>query len=360
MQQENNQTAATVTLRVPREDALRVMHLLRAGLLTPEQCSAEDLLSAAGMMRRLSDAAERLPKEIIFAMVRKYEPSGILQNMEPLNYVSLSADLDIALMVASTLLDGVLPESDALIHTEPQHAVERLSETNADASAQEKSTTTHLQEENAPKAKETPKAKKTPKAKETPKAQVEQTTEEPSLDTLRRTVKDATAFVPNARIAMLIKLFAPKPLLPEVPEDKRADLITLLRAATEYHRAASAQVPDAAFAAWMQEQQGRLERTQGTASTATASEAQSESLSLDTLRASVKEAMSVMDNKRIAQMIKLYAPEPQLPKVPEDKRAPLNALLHMAIYYYRASQVAIPDETWYEWVIECKNEIDKQ
>lgn len=347
MQQKENNQAATVTLRVPREDALRVMHLLRAGLLTPEQCSAEDLLSAAGMMRRLSDAAERLPKEIIYAMVRKYEPSGILQNMEPLNYVSLSADLDIALMVASTLLDGVLPESDALIHTEPQHVVDRLAETNADASAQEKSTTTHLQEENAPKAKETP------------KAQVEQTTEEPSLDTLRRTVKDATAFVPNARIAMLIKLFAPKPLLPEVPEDKRADLITLLRAATEYHRAASAQVPDAAFAAWMQEQQGRLARTQGTASPAT-SEAQSEPLSLDTLRATVKEAMSVMDNKRIAQMITLYAPEPQLPTVPEDKRAKLNALLRLAIDYCRTSQVAIPDETWYEWVTERKNELDKE
>lgn len=356
-QQENNQSAATVTLRVPREDALRVMHLLRAGLLTPEQCSAEDLLSAAGMMRRLSDAAERLPKEIIYAIVRKYEPSGILQNMEPLNYVSLSADLDIALMVASTLLDGVLPESDALIHTEPQHAVERLSETNADASAQEKSTTTHLQEENAPKAKETPKAKKTPKAKETPKAQVEQTTEEPSLDTLRRTVKDATAFVPNARIAMLIKLFAPKPLLPEVPADNRADLITLLCAATEYHRAASAQVPDAAFAAWLKEQQGRLERT--TQST-TAPALTTAPVTLDALRASVKEAMSLMDNSRIAQMIKLYAPEPQLPKVPEDKRASLNTLLRLAIDYCRTSQVAIPDETWYEWLTERKNEIDKE
>lgn len=359
MQQKENNQAATVTLRVPREDALRVMHLLRAGLLTPEQCSAEDLLSAAGMMRRLSDAAERLPKEIIFAMVRKYEPSGILQNMEPLNYVSLSADLDIALMVASTLLDGVLPESDALIHTEPQHAVERLSETNADASAQEKSTTTHLQEENAPKAKETPKAKKTPKAKETPKAQVEQTTEEPSLDTLRRTVKDATAFVPNARIAMLIKLFAPKPLLPEVPEDKRADLITLLCAATEYHRAASAQVPDAAFAAWMKEQQGRLERTTTTQS-ATAPTPTTNPVTLDALRASVKEAMTLMDNSRIAQMIKLYAPEPQLPKVPEDKRSRLNALLRLAIDYCRTSQVAIPDETWYEWLTERGNELDKE
>lgn len=345
MQQENNQTAATVTLRVPREDALRVMHLLRAGLLTPEQCSAEDLLSAAGMMRRLSDAAERLPKEIIYAMVRKYEPSGILQNMEPLNYVSLSADLDIALMVASTLLDGVLPESDALIHTEPQHVAERLSETNADASTQAKSTTTQPKKESAPKAKGAPKAKE------------EQTAEEPSLDTLRRTVKDATTFVPNVRIAMLIKLFAPKPLLPEVPEDKRADLITLLCAATEYHRAASAQVPDAAFAAWMKEQQGRLERT--TQST-TAPTPTTTPVSLDVLRASVKEAMTLMDNSRIAQMIKLYASEPQLPAVPEDKRAPLNALLRLAIDYCRTSQVAIPDETWYEWLTERKNELDKE
>ena len=346
-QQENNQSAATVTLRVPREDALRVMHLLRAGLLTPEQCSAEDLLSAAGMMRRLSDAAERLPKEIIYAMVRKYEPSGILQNMEPLNYVSLSADLDIALMVASTLLDGVLPESDALIHTEPQHVVDRLAETNADASAQEKSTTIQPKKESAPKAKEAP------------KAQTEQASEEPSLDMLRRTVKDATAFVPNARIAMLIKLFAPKPLLPEVPEDKRADLITLLCAATEYHRAASAQVPDAAFAAWMKEQQGRLERTTTTQS-ATAPTPTTTPVTLDALRASVKEAMTLMDNSRIAQMIKLYAPEPQLPTVPEDKRAKLNALLRLAIDYCRTSQVAIPDETWYEWLTERKNELDKE
>lgn len=345
-QQENNQSAATVTLRVPREDALRVMHLLRAGLLTPEQCSAEDLLSAAGMMRRLSDAAERLPKEIIYAMVRKYEPSGILQNMEPLNYVSLSADLDIALMVASTLLDGVLPESDALIHTEPQHVVDRLAETNADASAQEKSITVQPKKESAPKAKEAP------------KAQTEQASEEPSLDMLRRTVKDATAFVPNARIAMLIKLFAPKPLLPEVPEDKRADLITLLRAATEYHRAASAQVPDAAFAAWLKEQQGRLART--TTQSATALTPTTTPVSLDALRASVKEAMSLMDNSRIAQMITLYAPEPQLPTVPEDKRAKLNALLRLAIDYCRTSQVAIPDETWYEWVTERKNELDKE
>lgn len=344
-QQENNQSAATVTLRVPREDALRVMHLLRAGLLTPEQCSAEDLLSAAGMMRRLSDAAERLPKEIIYAMVRKYEPSGILQNMEPLNYVSLSADLDIALMVASTLLDGVLPESDALIHTEPQHAAERLSETNADASAQSKSTTTQPKKESAPKAKETA------------KAQTEQASEEPSLDMLRRTVKDATAFVPNVRIAMLIKLFAPKPLLPDVPENKRADLITLLCAATEYHRAASAQVPDAAFAAWMKEQQGRLART---TQSATAPTPTTTPVTLDALRASVKEAMTLMDNSRIAQMIKLYAPEPQLPTVPEDKRASLNTLLRLAIDYCRTSQVAIPDETWYEWLTERKNEIDKE
>lgn len=347
MQQKENNQAATVTLRVPREDALRVMHLLRAGLLTPEQCSAEDLLSAAGMMRRLSDAAERLPKEIIYAMVRKYEPSGILQNMEPLNYVSLSADLDIALMVASTLLDGVLPESDALIHSEPQHVAERLSETNTDASAKEKSTTTHPQKERAPKAKEAPKA---------PEAQP---AEEPSLDTLRRTVKDATAFVPNARIAMLIKLFAPKPLLPEVPEDKRADLITLLRAATEYHRAASAQVPDAAFAAWLQEQQGRLARTQGTASPVTTSEAQSEPLSLDTLRATVKEAMSVMDNKRIAQMIRLYAPEPQLPKVPEDKRAALNALLQEAMDFCQMTKGSISVAQWNEWEAERKNELNQ-
>ena len=351
-QQENNQTAATVTLRVPREDALRVMHLLRAGLLTPEQCSAEDLLSAAGMMRRLSDAAERLPKEIIYAMVRKYEPSGILQNMEPLNYVSLSADLDIALMVASTLLDGVLPESDALIHTEPQHVAERLSETNADASTQAKSTTTQPKKESAPKAKGAP------KAKEAPKAKGEQTAEEPSLDTLRRTVKDATAFVPNARVAMLIKLFAPKPLLPEVPADKRADLITLLCAATEYHRAASAQVPDAAFAAWLKEQQGRLART--TTQSTTALTPTTAPVSLDALRASAKEAMTLMDNSRIAQMIRLYAPEPQLPKVPEDKRASLNTLLRLAIDYCRTSQVAIPDETWYEWVTERKNELDKE
>lgn len=353
MQQKENNQAATVTLRVPREDALRVMHLLRAGLLTPEQCSAEDLLSAAGMMRRLSDAAERLPKEIIFAMVRKYEPSGILQNMEPLNYVSLSADLDIALMVASTLLDGVLPESDALIHTEPQHVAERLSETNADASTQEKSTTIQPKKESAPKTKGAP------KAKEAPKAQTEQASEEPSLDMLRRTVKDTTAFVPNARIAMLIKLFAPKPLLPDVPENKRADLITLLRAATEYHRAASAQVPDAAFAAWLKEQQGRLERTTTTQS-ATAPTPTTTPVTLDALRASVKEAMSLMDNSRIAQMIKLYASEPQLPAVPEDKRAPLNTLLRLAIDYCRTSQVAIPDETWYEWVTEQKNEIDKE
>lgn len=346
MQQKENNQAATVTLRVPREDALRVMHLLRAGLLTPEQCSAEDLLSAAGMMRRLSDAAERLPKEIIYAIVRKYEPSGILQNMEPLNYVSLSADLDIALMVASTLLDGVLPESDALIHTEPQHVVDRLAETNADASAQEKSMTVQPKKESAPKAKEAP------------KAQTEQASEEPSLDMLRRTVKDATAFVPNARIAMLIKLFAPKPLLPEVPEDKRVDLITLLRAATEYHRAASAQVPDAAFAAWLKEQQGRLART--TTQSATALTPTTTPVSLDALRASVKEAMSLMDNSRIAQMITLYAPEPQLPTVPEDKRAKLNALLRLAIDYCRTSQVAIPDETWYEWVTERKNELDKE
>ena len=346
-QNENNQAVATVTLRVPREDALRVMHLLRAGLLTPEQCSAEDLLSAAGMMRRLSDAAERLPKEIIYAMVRKYEPSGILQNMEPLNYVSLSADLDIALMVASTLLDGVLPESDALIHTEPQHIAEKLPETNADASTQEKSTTIQPRKENAPKAKEAT------------KAQTEQTTEEPTLDTLRRTVKDATAFVPNVRIAMLIKLFAPKPLLPDVPENKRADLITLLRAATEYHRAASAQVPDAAFAAWLKEQQGRLERTTITQS-ATAPTPTTTPVTLDALRASVKEAMSLMDNSRIAQMIKLYAPEPQLPAVPEDKRAKLNALLLLAIDYCRTSQVAIPDETWYEWLTERGNELDKE
>lgn len=350
-QQENNQSAATVTLRVPREDALRVMHLLRAGLLTPEQCSAEDLLSAAGMMRRLSDAAERLPKEIIYAMVRKYEPSGILQNMEPLNYVSLSADLDIALMVASTLLDGVLPESDALIHTEPQHVAERLPETNADASAQEKSITIQPKKESAPKTKGAP------KAKETAKAQMEQASEEPSLDMLRRTVKDTTAFVPNARIAMLIKLFAPKPLLPEVPADKRADLITLLCAATEYHRAASAQVPDAAFAAWLKEQQGRLART---TQSATAPTPTTTPVTLDALRASVKEAMSLMDNSRIAQMIKLYAPEPQLPKVPEDKRSRLNALLLLAIDYCRTSQVAIPDETWYEWLTERKNEIDKE
>lgn len=346
MQQKENNQAATVTLRVPHEDALRVMHLLRAGLLTPEQCSAEDLLSAAGMMRRLSDAAERLPKEIIYAIVRKYEPSGILQNMEPLNYVSLSADLDIALMVASTLLDGVLPESDALIHTEPQHVVDRLAETNADASAQEKSMTVQPKKESAPKAKEAP------------KAQTEQASEEPSLDMLRRTVKDATAFVPNARIAMLIKLFAPKPLLPEVPEDKRVDLITLLRAATEYHRAASAQVPDAAFAAWLKEQQGRLART--TTQSATALTPTTTPVSLDALRASVKEAMSLMDNSRIAQMITLYAPEPQLPTVPEDKRAKLNALLRLAIDYCRTSQVAIPDETWYEWVTERKNELDKE
>lgn len=345
-QKENNQPAATVTLRVSREDALRVMHLLRAGLLTPEQCSAEDLLSAAGMMRRLSDAAERLPKEIIYAMVRKYEPSGILQDMEPLNYVSLSADLDIALMVASTLLDGVLPESDALIHTEPQHVAERLVETNADASTKEKSMTVQPKKESAPKAKEAP------------KAQTEQASEEPSLDMLRRTVKDATAFVPNARIAMLIKLFAPKPLLPEVPEDKRVDLITLLRAATEYHRAASAQVPDAAFAAWLKEQQGRLART--TTQSATALTPTTNPVSLDALRASVKEAMSLMDNSRIAQMITLYAPEPQLPTVPEDKRAKLNALLRLAIDYCRTSQVAIPDETWYEWVTERKNELDKE
>ena len=359
MQNENNQ-AATVTLRVPREDALRVMHLLRAGLLTPEQCSAEDLLSAAGMMRRLSDAAERLPKEIIYAMVRKYEPSGILQNMEPLNYVSLSADLDIALMVASTLLDGVLPESDALIHTEPQHVAERLSETKADASTQEKSITAQPKKESAPKAKGAPKAKEAPKAQteEAPKAQTEQASEEPTLDTLRRTVKDATAFVPNARIAMLIKLFAPKPLLPEVPEDKRADLITLLCAATEYHRAASAQVPDAAFAAWLKEQQGRLERT--TTQSTTALTPTTAPVSLDALRASVKEAMTLMDNSRIAQMIKLYASEPQLPAVPEDKRASLNTLLRLAIDYCRTSQVAIPDETWYEWVTERKNELDKE
>lgn len=324
-QQPSQQT--DVTLRIAREDALRMMELLRSALLSPEQCMADDLRTAAGMMKRLSAAVDRLPKEIILALVRKYEPSGILQNMEPLNYVSLSADLNIAIMVADALQDGVLPSPDALTTPMPLHTPERADETDADA--------------------------------ETPETPDEQPAEESSLDLLRLAVKDATAFVPNARIAMLIKLFASKPLLPEVPEDKRADLITLLRAATEYHRTASAQVPDAAFAAWLQEQQGRLERTQGTASTATTSGAQPEPLSLDTLRNSVKEAMSVMDNKRIAMLIKLFAPKPLLPEVPEDKRAALDALLHKAMDFHKASQGSVSDEQWDEWVAECKNELDK-
>lgn len=342
-QQPSQQT--DVTLRIAREDALRMMELLRSALLSPEQCMADDLRTAAGMMKRLSAAVDRLPKEIILALVRKYEPSGILQNMEPLNYVSLSADLNIAIMVADALQDGVLPSPDALTTPMPPHTPERADETDADAAT--------------PEAAEAPKAKGAPKAKEAPKAPEAQPAEESSLDLLRLAVKDATAFVPNARIAMLIKLFASKPLLPEVPEDKRADLITLLRAATEYHRASSVQVPDAAFAAWMQEQQGRLERTQGTDSTATTSEAQPESLSLDTLRASVKEAMSVMDNKRIAMLIKLFAPKPLLPEVPEDKRAALDALLHKAMDFHKASQGSVSDEQWDEWGAECKNELNK-
>lgn len=336
-QQPSQQT--DVTLRIAREDALRMMELLRSALLSPEQCMADDLRTAAGMMKRLSAAVDRLPKEIILALVRKYEPSGILQNMEPLNYVSLSADLNIAIMVADALQDGVLPSPDALTTPMPLHTPERADETDADTA--------------------TPEAAEAPKAKEAPKAPEAQPAEESSLDLLRLAVKDATAFVPNARIAMLIKLFASKPLLPEVPEAKRADLITLLRAATEYHRTASAQVPDAAFAAWLQEQQGRLERTQGSASTATTSEAQPEPLSLDTLRNSVKEAMSVMDNKRIAMLIKLFAPKPLLPEVPEDKRAALDALLHKAMDFHKASQGSVSDEQWDEWVAECKNELDK-
>ena len=336
-QQPSQQT--DVTLRIAREDALRMMELLRSALLSPEQCMADDLRTAAGMMKRLSAAVDRLPKEIILALVRKYEPSGILQNMEPLNYVSLSADLNIAIMVADALQDGVLPSPDALTAPMPLHTPERADETDADTA--------------------TPEAAKAPKAKEAPKSPEAQPAEESSLDLLRLAVKDATAFVPNARIAMLIKLFASKPLLPEVPEDKRADLITLLRAATEYHRASSVQVPDAAFAAWLQEQQGRLERTQGTASPATTSEAQPEPLSLDTLRNSVKEAMSVMDNERIAMLIKLFAPKPLLPEVPEDKRAALDALLHKAMDFHKASQGSVSAAQWNEWVAERKNELNK-
>lgn len=327
-QQPSQQT--DVTLRIAREDALRMMELLRSALLSPEQCMADDLRTAAGMMKRLSAAVDRLPKEIILALVRKYEPSGILQNMEPLNYVSLSADLNIAIMVADALQDGVLPSPDALTTPMPLHTPERADETDADAA--------------------TPEAPKSPEA---------QPAEESSLDLLRLAVKDATAFVPNARIAMLIKLFASKPLLPEVPEDKRADLITLLRAATEYHRASSVQVPDAAFAAWVQEQQGRLERTQGAAAPATTPEAQPEPLSLDTLRNSVKEAMSVMDNKRIAMLIKLFAPKPLLPEVPEDKRAALDALLHTVMDFHKAPQGTLADEQWNAWVAERKNELNK-
>lgn len=332
-QQPSQQT--DVTLRIAREDALRMMELLRSALLSPEQCMADDLRTAAGMMKRLSAAVDRLPKEIILALVRKYEPSGILQNMEPLNYVSLSADLNIAIMVADALQDGVLPSPDALTTPMPLHTPERADETDADADAA------------------------TPEAAEAPKSPEAQPAEESSLDLLRLAVKDATAFVPNARIAMLIKLFASKPLLPEVPEDKRADLITLLRAATEYHRASSAQVPDAAFAAWVQEQQGRLERTQGSVSTATTPGAQPQPLSLDALRNSVKEAMSVMDNKRIAMLIKLFAPKPLLPEVPEDKRAALDALLHKAMDFHKASQGSVSDEQWDEWGAECKNELNK-
>lgn len=332
-QQPSQQT--DVTLRIAREDALRMMELLRSALLSPEQCMADDLRTAAGMMKRLSAAVDRLPKEIILALVRKYEPSGILQNMEPLNYVSLSADLNIAIMVADTLQDGVLPSPDALTTPIPLHTPESTDEIATNTAAS------------------------TPEAPEAPKAPEAQPAEESSLDLLRLAVKDATVFVPNARIAMLIKLFASKPLLPEVPEDKRADLITLLRAATEYHRASSVQVPDAAFAAWLQEQQGRLERTQGSASTATTSEAQPEPLSLDTLRTSVKEAMSVMDNERIAMLIKLFAPKPLLPEVPEDQRAALDALLHKAMDFHKASQGSVSDEQWDEWVAERKNEFDK-
>lgn len=221
----------------------------------------------------------------------------------------------------------------------PLHTPERADETDADTA--------------------TPEAAEAPKAKEAPKAPEAQPAEESSLDLLRLAVKDATAFVPNARIAMLIKLFASKPLLPEVPEDKRADLITLLRAATEYHRTASAQVPDAAFAAWLQEQQGRLERTQGSVPTATTPEAQPQPLSLDTLRNSVKEAMSVMDNERIAMLIKLFAPKPLLPEVPEDKRAALDALLHTVMDFHKASQGTLADEQWNAWVAKRKNELNK-
>lgn len=336
-QQPSQQT--DVTLRIAREDALRMMELLRSALLSPEQCMADDLRTAAGMMKRLSAAVDRLPKEIILALVRKYEPSGILQNMEPLNYVSLSADLNIAIMVADALQDGVLPSPDALIAPMPPHTPESADETDADTA--------------------TPEAAEAPKAKEAPKAPEAQPAEESSLDLLRLAVKDATAFVPNARIAMLIKLFASKPLLPEVPEDKRPDLIKLLRAATEYHRTASAQVPDAAFAAWLQEQQGRLERTQGSVPTATTPEAQPEPLSLDTLRNSVKEAMSVMDNERIAMLIKLFAPKPLLPEVPEDKRAALDALLHKAMDFCQTAQGSVSAAQWNEWVAERKNEFDK-
>lgn len=326
MEQQSSQQT-DVSLRISREDALRMMELLRSALLSPEQCMADDLRTAAGMMKRLSAAVDRLPKEIIHALVRKYEPSGILQNMEPLNYISLSADLNIAIMVADALQDGVLPSPDALTTPIPLHTTERADEVDA--------------------------------ATEAPETSEAQPAEESSLDLLRLAVKDATAFVPNARIAMLIKLFASKPLLPEVPEDKRPDLIKLLRASTEYHRTASAQVPDAAFAAWLKEQQGRLERTQGTAAPATTPEAQPQPLSLDTLRTSVKEAMSVMDNKRIAMLIKLFAAKPLLPEVPEDKRAALDALLHTAMDFHKASQGTLSDEQWNEWVAERKNELDK-
>lgn len=237
-QQPSQQT--DVTLRIAREDALRMMALLRSALLSPEQCMADDLRTAAGMMKRLSAAVDRLPKEIILALVRKYEPSGILQNMEPLNYVSLSADLNIAIMVADALQDGVLPSPDALIAPMPPHTPESADETDADTA--------------------TPEAAEAPKAKEAPKAPEVQPAEESSLDLLRLAVKDATAFVPNARIAMLIKLFASKPLLPEVPEDKRAALDALLHKAMDFCQTAQGSVSAAQWNEWVAECKNELNK----------------------------------------------------------------------------------------------------
>ena len=69
--------------------------------------------------------------------------------------------------------------------------------------------------------------------------------------------------------------------------------------------------------------------------------------------------MTLMDNSRIAQMIKLYAPEPQLPKVPEDKRAALNALLHEAMDFCQMTKGSISVAQWNEWEAERKKELNK-